>query len=58
MSKEEVTLCTKCPDGSIHLTRLAESDAVKGQQSLFTLGEIWTAEGDAALSENAAAPSP
>lgn len=58
MEKEEVTLCTKRQDGSINLTRLTASDAVQEQQSLFTLGEIWTAEGDAALAENTAAPAP
>lgn len=58
MQKEEVTLCTKSNDGSIRLTRMADSEAVLEQQSLFTLGEIWTAEGDAALAKESVVPSP
>jgi predicted ATPase len=42
----EATLCTKGKDGSINLKRLSESELVRQQKSLFTLGEIWTSEGD------------
>jgi len=45
----EVTLCNKNPDGSISVQRLSESKTVREQIDIFTLGEIWTAEGDEAL---------
>jgi predicted ATPase len=45
----EVTLCTKSEDGSVVVSPLHESAAVRKQAEVFTLGEIWTAEGDAAL---------
>jgi predicted ATPase len=48
---EEVTLCRRQPDGSISVHRLSESKAVREQLDVFTLGEIWTAEGDDALAE-------
>lgn len=46
---EEVTLCRKLPDGTVSTKRLSESDAVRRQIDVFTLGEIWTAEGDDAI---------
>ncbi|MDQ3329401.1 MAG: ATP-binding protein [Planctomycetota bacterium] len=46
---EEVTLCRKLPDGTISTKRLSESDTVRKQIDVFTLGEIWTAEGDEAI---------
>jgi predicted ATPase len=48
---EEVTLCVKRIDGSIELTRMSESSSVRKQISLFSLGEIWTAEGDESLAK-------
>jgi energy-coupling factor transporter ATP-binding protein EcfA2 len=51
---EEVTLCRKGSDGSISVRRLSESRAVREQLDVFTLGEIWTGEGDDALAEPAA----
>ena len=45
----DVTLCTKGDDGAISITPLAESTTVKEQLSIFSLGEIWTAEGDESL---------
>jgi energy-coupling factor transporter ATP-binding protein EcfA2 len=50
---EEVTLCTKGEDGAVNTRRLSESKAVRKQIDAFTLGEIWTAEGDEALAEPA-----
>ena len=50
---EQVTLCTKNADGSIAVKQLSESEAVKEQQGIFTLGEIWTAEGDEHLANGA-----
>jgi predicted ATPase len=47
----EVTLCTKRGDGSIELTPMSKSPAVRNQISLFSLGEIWTAEGDEKLAK-------
>jgi hypothetical protein len=52
---EEVTLCKKEDDGSVSVRRLSESQAVRDQQGVFTLGEIWTSEGDESLSQPAAA---
>jgi predicted ATPase len=51
----EVTLCQKQADGSVAVHRLSESKAVRQQLDVFSLGEIWTAEGDEALAEAAAA---
>lgn len=50
---EEVTLCTKGDDGAVRVHRLSESKAVREQIDTFTLGEIWTAEGDEALTKRA-----
>jgi predicted ATPase len=52
---EEVTLCTKGPDGAVSVRRLSESEKVREQMRLFTLGEIWGAEGDEALANEKAA---
>ena len=46
---EEVSLCQMTADGSVTVRRLSESQTVREQLDIFTLGEIWTAEGDAAL---------
>lgn len=48
---EEVTVCTRTEAGAVSVSRLSESPTVREQLSVFTLGEIWTAEGDEALSE-------
>jgi predicted ATPase len=48
---EEVSLCHKEEDGSVLVHRLSESQTVREQIDLFTLGEIWTAEGDDVLAE-------
>ncbi len=45
-SPEEVTLCTMQDNGEVKTTRLSESEAVRRQIDVFTLGEIWTSEGD------------
>ena len=42
----EVTLCSKETDGSVSVHRLSESESVRKQMKIFTLGEIWTSEGD------------
>lgn len=49
---DEVTLCRKSEDGSITVRRLSESRTVRDQLDVFTLGEIWTGEGDDALAES------
>src|SRR5262245_2453003 len=46
---QEVSLCHMLTDGSVSVHRLSESQTVREQLDIFTLGEIWTAEGDAAL---------
>jgi predicted ATPase len=51
---EEVTLCRMQDDGSVAVRRLSESQTVREQMDVFTLGEIWTAEGDEALARAAA----
>ncbi len=48
---EEVTLCRKEPDGSVSVHPLGSSPDVKKQLDVFSLGEIWTAEGDEALAK-------
>ena len=50
---EEVSLCYKEEDGSVLAHRLSESQTVREQIDLFTLGEIWTAEGDEVLAKTA-----
>ena len=52
---DEVTLCQKQQDGSIGVRRLSDSKAVRDQLDVFTLGEIWTAEGDDSLTVPAVA---
>lgn len=52
---KEVTLCQKQDDGSVSVRRLSESQAVLDQRGVFTLGEIWTSEGDESLAQPAAA---
>jgi predicted ATPase len=48
-SPEEVTLCKKGDDGAVKVHRLSDVKAVREQLDVFSLGEIWTAEGDEAL---------
>jgi len=50
---EEVTLCHKGDDGAIQTRLLSQSKAVREQVDVFTLGEIWTGEGDERLLERA-----
>ena len=52
---EEVTLCRKGKDGAVAAHRLSESKVVKDQIDIFTLGEIWTNEGEDRI---AASPVP
>jgi predicted ATPase len=49
---EEVTLCTKLDTGEIKTTRLSDSPTVLQQLDVFTLGEIWTSEGDMKIAES------
>lgn len=43
---EEVTLCRRDADGATVAHPLANSKTVREQLDIFTLGEIWTAEGE------------
>jgi len=52
---EDVSLCSLGDDGAVTLTRLSESPVVLKQLDVFTLGEIWTAEGDEQLAEKSPA---
>ncbi len=54
LKPEEVTLCQRSQDGSVTAQRLSESAKVREQLDVFTLGEIWTAEGDDALAQSVA----
>ena len=45
-SPNEVTLCKQDSDGSVSVSQLSQSRIVNEQLDIFTLGEIWTAEGD------------
>ncbi len=49
---DEVTLCTKLNTGEIKTTRLSESPMVLQQLDVFTLGEIWTSEGDMKIAQS------
>ena len=49
---EEVTLCTKLETGEIKTTRMSDSPDVVRQLGVFTLGEIWTSEGDEKIAES------
>jgi len=49
---EEVTLCTKLDTGEIKTTRLSDSPKVMQQLDVFTLGEIWTSEGDMKIAQS------
>lgn len=49
---EEVTLCTKLDTGEIKTTRLSESTKVMQQLDVFTLGEVWTSEGDLKIAQS------
>ncbi len=46
---EEVTVCVRESNGEVKTRRLSESKAVQEQMDFFSLGEIWTMEGDEAL---------
>lgn len=46
---EEVSLCRKGDDGAVTVHRLIDSKTVREQLDIFTLGEIWTAEGEERL---------
>jgi len=52
---KEVTLCTKLENGEIKTTRLSDSPTVIKQLDIFTLGEIWTSEGDKNIAESKSA---
>jgi predicted ATPase len=49
MKPEEVSLCRKGPDGAVSVHRLSNSRTVREQLDVFSLGEIWTAEGEEAI---------
>ena len=46
---EEVTICVREQNGEVKTRRLSDSKAVQEQMDFFSLGEIWTMEGDEAL---------
>ncbi len=50
---EQVTLCHRLADGSVGVTRLSTVGEVQRQLKVFSLGEIWTAEGDENLAAGA-----
>ncbi|OHB64544.1 MAG: hypothetical protein A2Y77_14080 [Planctomycetes bacterium RBG_13_62_9] len=51
-SPDEVTLCTMQSNGEVKTTRLSESPAVKRESEVFTLGEIWTSQGDERIAQS------
>jgi len=51
---EAVTLCTKLETGEIKTTRMSDSPDVVRQLGVFTLGEIWTSEGDDKIAKSKA----
>lgn len=52
---EEVTLCRRDAGGATVAHRLSNSRTVREQLDVFSLGEIWTAEGEDRIVESAAA---
>ena len=50
---EEVSVCIREDDGSVTVHKLSDSKTVREQLDVFTLGEIWTAEGDEAIARSA-----
>lgn len=52
---EEVTLCRRDAEGATVAHRLSNSRTVREQLDVFSLGEIWTAEGEDRIAESAAA---
>lgn len=52
-SPEEVTLCRKSDNGQVTAHRLSSSKSVREQLDVFSLGEIWTAEGDEKIAASA-----
>jgi predicted ATPase len=50
---EEVTLCRREADGSTSVSRLSDSAEVRKQLGVFSLGEIWTGQGDEAIAQSA-----
>lgn len=56
---EEVSLCRKNDQGEVQVKRLSDSDIVRDQLKVFSLGEIWPAEEDRIFKEvNGAAALP
>ena len=55
---EEVTLCQRGDDGAVQVRRLSESQSVRDLANVFSLGEIWTIDGDKKLMEPVEATSP
>ncbi len=51
----EVTLCRKDEHGAVQTRRLSEVEHVRSQLDVFSLGEIWTGEGDERLAGAATA---
>jgi predicted ATPase len=49
---EEVSVCIREKDGSVTVHKLSDSKTVREQLDVFTLGEIWTAEGDEAIARS------
>jgi predicted ATPase len=49
MKPEEVSLCQKGADSAVTVHRLSNSRTVREQLDVFSLGEIWTAEGEEAI---------
>jgi predicted ATPase len=47
---DEVSMCKKDDSGAVSVHRLSASKTVLEQLDVFSLGEIWTAEGDEAIS--------
>ncbi|MDY0171103.1 MAG: ATP-binding protein, partial [Thermoguttaceae bacterium] len=43
---DEVTLCRKDAHGAVQTRRLSQVEHVRSQLNVFSLGEIWTGEGD------------
>ncbi|MFP4192912.1 MAG: AAA family ATPase [Candidatus Hydrogenedentota bacterium] len=49
---QEVTLCLKGDDGAVTAHNLSKSELVEEQMRIFTLGEIWSGQGEEDLAED------
>lgn len=55
---EEITLCRTDEEGAVTLHRFSESEKVKEEMKLFTMGEIWYGSGEDEIAGKASSAEP